>query len=527
MGWVNQMGLKLEKIYVNNYKSFHDTTFKLDGFNIVVGTNNAGKSNFLDLLEFIDDALQNGLISAVKQKGGFERIKNFRSEDDFIEIKVIIKHLWTGQGWYAYPEPFSYLENFNNSYTINFNITKDNQYISMFKSDLKARVKELSNDEYKDLIEISRSEKIDQKRKRLLKDSINIELGIDLKEKIEEVDEDFIRDEREKKETLGQKRKISGKYKDIELVSKPDNTSYGRGTLEDSIKIRIKNMEEVPRGHLVASLIHFFRNISNFAADFQSGKSSYEEFIDTIEQKNRPADVVSKIFKSYIFKSHISPYNFDVSSIRRSMREPRSLTLTKNGSNLHYILEKLMNTDGKERNTIENIYSALIGLVDEVEGIKIEKQKIGTDIVPEILFVEKKEIPVAREDASDGTLSLLAILTALFSNVYSYLLAFEEPERHIHLSAVSFLMELFRDHTKDKDNGNQIIITTQSSEVLRNIDPDLDNLMFVYRDEDGFSKSISSRDIKELKTLIKKYDYNIDEIVRNEILGYLGDYEEE
>jgi len=516
------MSLKLEKIYVNNYKSFHNATFKLDDFNIVLGANNAGKSNFMDLLEFIEGALQDGLITAVKKKGGFGRIKNFRSKDDFVEITFVIKHLWSTQGVHAYPESFNYAEDFKNNYTIGFKVKKENIFLSKFKIDLKARVKELSTDEYLNLIAILKNDKFIQKRNTLLKDGININMRIDLTQEIEEVDEKLIRENLENGETLGQKKGIRKKYKDIDLVSKTENISFGRGTLEESIKIRVKNLEKVPRGHLVASLLHFFRIIRNLAVDFQTKKISHEKFIDSLESKSRPDDIISNLFKTHIFT-----YNFDVSSIRTSMREPGSLRLNKNGSNLHYLLDKLMNPDGKT-DVFENIEAALTGVVEEVEEIRIEKQKTGTDIIPEILFMERKKFSVAREDISDGTLSLLSILTALFSdNVYAYLLAFEEPERHIHLSAISFLMELFRDHAKDKDNGNQVVLTTQSSEVLRNVNPDLDNMIFVYRDEEGFSKCVSSKEIAELKILIEKYDYDIDEIVRNEILGYLGDYEED
>ncbi|MCI0471011.1 MAG: AAA family ATPase, partial [Candidatus Aminicenantes bacterium] len=95
------MSLKIENIYVNNYKSFHDDVFKFDDFNIIVGANNAGKSNFLDLLEFIDNALRTDLITAVKEKGGFKKIKNFRGKDDFIEIKVDLRRSWSTYGWHV------------------------------------------------------------------------------------------------------------------------------------------------------------------------------------------------------------------------------------------------------------------------------------------------------------------------------------------------------------------------------------------------------------------------------------------
>jgi predicted ATP-dependent endonuclease of OLD family len=99
--------------------------------------------------------------------------------------------------------------------------------------------------------------------------------------------------------------------------------------------------------------------------------------------------------------------------------------------------------------------------------------------------------------------------------------AFEEPEKHLHMSAISLLMEIFRARSEE----TQLMITTQSSEIMRNVYLDSDNLIFIYRDYDGFTRAISAKDIKEINTLLKDYEYDIDEIVRNEVLGYLGDYE--
>ena len=164
----------------------------------------------------------------------------------------------------------------------------------------------------------------------------------------------------------------------------------------------------------------------------------------------------------------------------------------------------------------------LTGVVELLEDIEIDMQPMGTDKVPEIFFKEKNHIKVSRENISDGTLILLAVLTALYSQAFLFfLLAFEEPEKHLHMSAISLLMEIFRARSEE----TQLMITTQSSEIMRNIYLDSDDLIFIYRDYEGFTRAISAKDIKEINTLLKDYEYNIDEIVRNEVLGYLGDYE--
>ena len=227
-------------------------------------------------------------------------------------------------------------------------------------------------------------------------------------------------------------------------------------------------------------------------------------------------------FVNGVIRKRINTYNFDVNKIRRIVKTPESQALKKNGENLHYILENLKHADVVNKYALGNISADLTGVVALIEDIEIDMQPMGADKVPEIFFKEKNDIKVSRENISDGTLSLLAVLTALYSQAFLFFLqAFEEPEKHLHMSAISSLMEIFRARSEE----TQLMITTQSSEIMRNVHLGSDNLIFLYRDYDGFSRAISAKDIKEINRLLQDYEYNIDEIVRNEVLGYLGDYE--
>ncbi len=80
--------MKLTKLYIHNYKSFYDTTIELDKMNIVVGENNSGKSNLIDVLEFIDIAMSKDIERAISDKGGYNKIKNYSAVG---EEKVIVR----------------------------------------------------------------------------------------------------------------------------------------------------------------------------------------------------------------------------------------------------------------------------------------------------------------------------------------------------------------------------------------------------------------------------------------------------
>jgi len=80
--------MRLTKLYIHNYKSFYDTTIELDKLNIVVGENNSGKSNLIDVLEFIDIAMSKDIERAIDDKGGYDKIKNYSAVG---EKKVVIR----------------------------------------------------------------------------------------------------------------------------------------------------------------------------------------------------------------------------------------------------------------------------------------------------------------------------------------------------------------------------------------------------------------------------------------------------
>lgn len=505
------MPLKLEEIYVDNYKSFHKSTIKLDDFNIIVGANNAGKTNLVDLLEFIEIAVKHDLGTAVKYKGGFEKIKNFRNQDDFVEIKAVFKESLFSYGIHDVPKPFYFVENYNGKYILFLKFTRDKKYLSEIKTKSESKIKEITAEEYTVL-----HNKDEKKRNihQLLKEGTSFDIDILVRKEVEEIDDaEVVSDFMAGKSTGFEKEEHRNKYKQISLnPGNFGNIKFLEGLLEKKINIEIKNREkgDVEPEYYAHLLNNFFIAEKEIREKFYKGKMSLEDYNNHVESNSKFED-----FRKIFIFSDINTFSFDTNAIRKSIKTPQSIALERDGSNLNYILELKKNKD-----EFEIISASLIGIVDEVEDVEVEKQPMGTDIIREIIFKEKGGFSVARQDISDGTLALLAILTGLYTKLFAYLVAIEEPDRHLHMNAISYLMEVFRSYSKE----TQLIITTHSSEVIRNVNPDSDNLVFVYRDYDGMSQFISSGDIEEIKAVMEKYEYNVDDIVRNDFLGYLGDY---
>lgn len=64
----------LKTIRLSNFKSLSDEPVLLGNFNVFIGANNTGKSNFVDALRFIHDILSPGLSSAVAQRFGWPNV---------------------------------------------------------------------------------------------------------------------------------------------------------------------------------------------------------------------------------------------------------------------------------------------------------------------------------------------------------------------------------------------------------------------------------------------------------------------
>ena len=65
----------IKRLNLRYYKSIGSCSVDLDGLTILVGTNGSGKSNFLDSISFVSDALSSTLDFAIRQRGGISAVR--------------------------------------------------------------------------------------------------------------------------------------------------------------------------------------------------------------------------------------------------------------------------------------------------------------------------------------------------------------------------------------------------------------------------------------------------------------------
>lgn len=80
----------LLSISAQNFRSLKRVNVTLGPLNVLVGPNEAGKSNFLDLIEFLGDSAREDLAGALGKRGGYDRVR-FRGERTSGPISIHVK----------------------------------------------------------------------------------------------------------------------------------------------------------------------------------------------------------------------------------------------------------------------------------------------------------------------------------------------------------------------------------------------------------------------------------------------------
>jgi predicted ATPase len=68
--------MPIQQIHVENFKSFSELDIDLARFNVVIGSNAAGKSNFISIFRFLRDIATAGVVNAIALQGGADYLVN-------------------------------------------------------------------------------------------------------------------------------------------------------------------------------------------------------------------------------------------------------------------------------------------------------------------------------------------------------------------------------------------------------------------------------------------------------------------
>lgn len=167
--------------------------------------------------------------------------------------------------------------------------------------------------------------------------------------------------------------------------------------------------------------------------------------------------------------------------------------LSSTGDNLPNVIQYLME---RHSDILKSIIKKLSERVPRLERVESDILRDGR------LLLQIKdapfEEPILSKFASDGTLKMLAYLTMLNDPEPPQLIGIEEPENQLHPKLLAEIAEEFRSAT----NSSQLLITTHSPIFVNAIYPE--ELWILYRDEEGFTKTIRASDMGSIKYFINE-----------------------
>jgi predicted ATPase len=162
-----------------------------------------------------------------------------------------------------------------------------------------------------------------------------------------------------------------------------------------------------------------------------------------------------KALRSFIENWQFLAVNLE--AIRAPSRDERTTRLEVDASNLANVLRTLRGTD-----TLQAILRDLHDLLEFVEGVETDVER---GVVSILLQESPFSDPTEALSASDGTLRLLALVTALHLMPEHGLLCVEEPEHGVHPLVFGPLLDLLRERCPE-GGTRQVMLTTHSPDLL-------------------------------------------------------------
>ena len=199
-------------------------------------------------------------------------------------------------------------------------------------------------------------------------------------------------------------------------------------------------------------------------------------------------------------------FDFDPKELKKASSMASTRILEENGSNLASVLHNILRT--KENR--DKLTTFLKTFLPFVNGISVEN---NLDRSFSYKIQENFSNRAFHSNfLSDGTVSLLAIIIALYFESLSNIIILEEPERNIHPKLLSNLLESAEDVSEEK----QVIITTHNPEMLKHAK--IESIRLIQRDSKGYTL-ISTPGNNETVKHFMKNDLGLDDLFLQDMLG--------
>ncbi|MEH2023277.1 AAA family ATPase [Nostoc sp.] len=306
---------------------------------------------------------------------------------------------------------------------------------------------------------------------------------------------------------------VNGKYTKVDyLYTITVETKPHTQLLDESlilIKHSLNNNEEPyqeklfqtdnPSFHTPSITVHFYDTSTVKSQEFRRNRSILSQLIGLSMKMVEAINVVSQSLENIFILDSIPSKIQDYS--------PLSDKLESDGSNIAGVLAALTE---ERKNEVELTLSHYIKYLPERDIQKVWAEPVGRLNTDAMLYCEEEWKPgeVRLIDAkimSDGTLSFLAILTALLTQPEGSQLVIEEIDNRLHPSRAELLVRILREIGQKRKID--ILLTTHNPALLDALGPEIVPFVVVaHRDsETGESKLTLLEDIDNFSKLFASY----------------------
>ncbi|MFP4458522.1 MAG: AAA family ATPase [Candidatus Zixiibacteriota bacterium] len=125
--------MAIKRLKVSNFKSFNELDLELGDFNVLIGANASGKSNFVSIFEFLRDIANDGLENAISLQGDADYLLNFNIKSSKeLSFEIDFFENLNKKEYFNFEEPKNsfYIRTTESKYNISIdlkklNVTKD------------------------------------------------------------------------------------------------------------------------------------------------------------------------------------------------------------------------------------------------------------------------------------------------------------------------------------------------------------------------------------------------------------------
>lgn len=159
---------------------------------------------------------------------------------------------------------------------------------------------------------------------------------------------------------------------------------------------------------------------------------------------------------------------YDFTPINLSNEDLLIGNMRRSGQGVAYALVDILHTNRTSFDELEERFTHLVPNIKRISLPRRESQRFELELIDRY---SEHHIPAS--DISDGTLRILAFLTALYQEDTPSIICFEELENGVHPWLLHKMMELLKIVSTEGINGKpvQILITTHSPVLLDYVEP--------------------------------------------------------